>query len=85
MDHRHLPMPAAPSSTLDRRLIAVGTITRRGGRTTTVRVTPAGVTGTITPVRTQDDFCPVCEFWGCHCTPWPGAHAAVTHRLAVSL
>ncbi|MET9479855.1 hypothetical protein [Streptomyces sp. NPDC006638] len=33
----------------DRRLIAVGTITRRGGRTTTVRATTAGVTGTITP------------------------------------
>lgn len=32
-----------------RRLIALGTITRRGGRTVTVRATPAGVTGTIAP------------------------------------
>ncbi|MFF9084404.1 hypothetical protein ACF1BR_32430 [Streptomyces rubiginosohelvolus] len=33
----------------DRRLIAVGTISRRGGRTTTVRATEAGVTGSIRP------------------------------------
>lgn len=32
-----------------RRLIAVGSITRRGGRTITVRATEAGVTGSITP------------------------------------
>ncbi|WP_405799313.1 hypothetical protein [Streptomyces sp. NBC_01506] len=38
--------PTAPPP--DRRLIAVGTITRRDGRTTTVRATPAGVTGSIT-------------------------------------
>ncbi|WP_455359998.1 hypothetical protein [Streptomyces sp. SYSU K21746] len=37
---------AAPQPT--RRLIAVGTIRRHGGRTTTVRATPAGVTGSIT-------------------------------------
>ncbi|MFD7224813.1 hypothetical protein ACFV9P_27995 [Streptomyces sp. NPDC059892] len=36
------------ASTTARRLIAVGTITRRDGRTTTVRATEAGVTGTIT-------------------------------------
>ncbi|MFE5852549.1 hypothetical protein ACFQ61_04920 [Streptomyces sp. NPDC056500] len=33
----------------DRRVIAVGTISRHEGRTTTVRVTEAGVTGTIRP------------------------------------
>ncbi|MFE2017572.1 hypothetical protein ACFW9O_05880 [Streptomyces sp. NPDC059499] len=33
----------------DRRLIAVGTIHRHGGRTTTVRATEAGVTGSIRP------------------------------------
>ncbi|MGW6743757.1 hypothetical protein ACWGDX_24065 [Streptomyces sp. NPDC055025] len=46
-----LSMPArtaAPPPQPDRRLIAVGTITRRDGRTTTVRATPAGVTGSIT-------------------------------------
>ncbi|WP_405548918.1 hypothetical protein OG215_15335 [Streptomyces globisporus] len=43
-------MPAAQSSTPpDRRLIAVGTISRHGGRTTTVRATEAGVAGTIRP------------------------------------
>ncbi|MFI0932934.1 RNA polymerase sigma factor [Streptomyces sp. NPDC021019] len=51
--------PAAP-----RRLVAVGTITRHGGRTTTVRATEAGVTGTITNV------CPTCRliFEACTCT-----------------
>ncbi|MGW0786489.1 hypothetical protein [Streptomyces sp. NPDC002913] len=33
----------------DRRPIAVGTITRRNGRTTTVLATAAGVTGSIRP------------------------------------
>lgn len=42
------PYDTTPSPT-DRRLVAVGTITRRNGRTTTVRATPAGVTGTVTP------------------------------------
>ncbi|MFF4246243.1 hypothetical protein ACFYY2_17495 [Streptomyces sp. NPDC001822] len=43
-------MPAAPSSTPpDRRPIAVGIIRRHAGRTTTVRVTEAGVTGSIRP------------------------------------
>ncbi|WP_198533258.1 hypothetical protein [Streptomyces sp. AcH 505] len=41
--HDTTPPPA------DRRLIAVGIIRRRDGRTTTVRATPAGVTGSITP------------------------------------
>ncbi|WP_406144144.1 hypothetical protein [Streptomyces anulatus] len=46
----HRAMPAAQRSTPpDRRIIAVGTITRRGGRTTTVRATEAGVTGSIRP------------------------------------
>ncbi|MFE1543632.1 hypothetical protein ACFW61_24570 [Streptomyces microflavus] len=43
-------MPAAQRSTPpDRRLIAVGTISRHDGRTTTVRATEAGVTGSIRP------------------------------------
>lgn len=50
----HFPGPSAPaSSPPDRRLIAVGTITRRDGRTTTVRATQAGVTGSITPAVTR--------------------------------
>ncbi|MFH8369170.1 hypothetical protein [Streptomyces sp. NPDC018031] len=44
MPARHGAPPPA-----DRRLIAVGTIRHRGGRTITVRATPAGVTGTIAP------------------------------------
>ncbi|MFD7319361.1 hypothetical protein [Streptomyces sp. NPDC059883] len=47
-----LSMPArtsAPPPSTDRRIVAVGTITRRSGRTTTVRATEAGVTGTIAP------------------------------------
>ncbi|MFE5090621.1 hypothetical protein ACFRCI_09495 [Streptomyces sp. NPDC056638] len=49
MDHENLTgaRPAAPSS--DRRLIAVGAIRCHGGRTTTVRATEVGVTGTIRP------------------------------------
>ncbi|WP_228181964.1 hypothetical protein [Streptomyces anulatus] len=47
-----------------RRLIAIGTISRRGGRTTTVRATEAGVTGTITST------CTTCRliFEACTCT-----------------
>ncbi|MFJ7523926.1 hypothetical protein ACIQ1S_03275 [Streptomyces griseus] len=47
-----------------RRLIAVGTISRNGGRTTTVRATEAGVTGTIT------NRCPRCRrsLEACTCT-----------------
>ncbi|MFE7047092.1 hypothetical protein [Streptomyces californicus] len=47
-----------------RRLVAVGTIRRHGGRTTTVRATEAGVTGTITSA------CPICRviFEACTCT-----------------
>ncbi|MFJ1782579.1 hypothetical protein ACIOKA_38370 [Streptomyces anulatus] len=58
-------MPAAQSSTPpDRRLIAVGTISRHDGRTTTVRATEAGVTGTITST------CTTCRliFEACTCT-----------------
>ncbi|MFD7428427.1 hypothetical protein ACFV6Z_15465 [Streptomyces sp. NPDC059818] len=58
-------MPAARSSTPpDRRLVAVGTISRHGGRTITVRATEAGVTGTITST------CPKCSliFEACTCT-----------------
>ncbi|QXE39641.1 hypothetical protein KQY30_20015 [Streptomyces sp. GMY02] len=45
-----LSMPARTAAPPpDRRLIAVGSITRRSGRTTTVRATEAGVTGTIRP------------------------------------
>lgn len=46
----HFPRTSAPaSSPSDRRLIAVGTISRHDGRTTIVRATEAGVTGTIRP------------------------------------
>jgi hypothetical protein len=41
----------APAPVPARRLAAVGIIRHRGGRTITVRATPAGVTGTITPAR----------------------------------
>ncbi|MCA1218676.1 hypothetical protein [Streptomyces sp. 8L] len=44
-DHFTRPDTRVPT----RRLVAVGTITRRGGRTVTVRATPAGATGTIAP------------------------------------
>lgn len=45
-----LAMPSrTPEPPPDRRLIAVGAIRRRDGRTTTVRATEAGVTGSITP------------------------------------
>ncbi|MET8658174.1 RNA polymerase sigma factor [Streptomyces griseus] len=52
----------APSGS--RRLVAVGTISRNGGRTTTVRATEAGVTGTIT------SRCPRCRrtLEACTCT-----------------
>ncbi|WP_236243152.1 hypothetical protein [Streptomyces sp. CC228A] len=40
----HTSTPQPP-----RRLIAVGIIRRHGGRTTTVRATAAGITGTIRP------------------------------------
>ncbi|MBK3555685.1 hypothetical protein JHN55_03810 [Streptomyces sp. MBT56] len=44
------PRTSAPASRPpDRWLIAVGTISRHGGRTTTVRATEAGVTGSIRP------------------------------------
>ncbi|MGW0938853.1 hypothetical protein [Streptomyces sp. NPDC002666] len=39
------PCPVTPR----RRLIAVGTVRHRGGRTTTMRATKAGVTGSIRP------------------------------------
>lgn len=43
-------MPAAPSSNPpDRRLIAVGMIRQRDGRTPTVRATATGITGSIRP------------------------------------
>lgn len=46
----HRAMPAAQRSIPpQRRLVAVGTVRRHGGRTTTVRATEAGVTGTIRP------------------------------------
>lgn len=43
------PVAAATTPQTVRRLVAVGTITRRGGRTFTVRTTGAGVTGSIRP------------------------------------
>lgn len=76
MDRKHLT-GARPErvTSPDRRLIAVGTITRRGGRTLTVRATPAGVTGTIR----ANDACPLCGRWSCTgtCTPWPGKTTTV--------
>ncbi|MFD6421059.1 hypothetical protein [Streptomyces sp. NPDC060198] len=46
----HRAMPAAQSSTPpDRRILAVGTITKRDGRTTTVCATEAGVTRSTRP------------------------------------
>ncbi|MFB7007872.1 MULTISPECIES: hypothetical protein [unclassified Streptomyces] len=46
----HFPRTSAPASHQpDRRLIAVGTVSHRDGRTTTVRATETGVTGTIRP------------------------------------
>ncbi|MHC3391318.1 hypothetical protein ACLQ2E_17960 [Streptomyces lavendulocolor] len=45
-----LAMPSRSSAPPpSRRLVAAGTIRHRGGRTITVRATPAGVTGTIRP------------------------------------
>ncbi|MGW3213117.1 hypothetical protein ACWDBC_12810 [Streptomyces parvus] len=41
------PNPVTPEP--GRRIVAVGTISRQSGRTTTVRATEAGVTGTIRP------------------------------------
>lgn len=46
----HFPRTSAPaSSPPERRLIAVGAIRHHGGRTTTVRATEAGVTGSSRP------------------------------------
>ncbi|MFJ4692827.1 hypothetical protein [Streptomyces sp. NPDC088766] len=47
MDHQHLSAPACAQISPGRRLVAAGIIRRRPDRTTTVRVTAAGVTGTI--------------------------------------
>lgn len=49
MDHQNPSAPACAQINPDRRLIAVGSITRRDGRTLTVRATEAGVTGSIRP------------------------------------
>ncbi|MER6531177.1 hypothetical protein [Streptomyces sp. NPDC001508] len=51
-DHFALPERAASSPT-SRHLIAAGIIRRHGNRTITVRVTAAGVTGTIRKVVTR--------------------------------
>ncbi|WP_075662248.1 hypothetical protein [Streptomyces acidiscabies] len=51
MDHQNLSAPASAQVSPNRRPIAVGFIRRLAGRTLTVRVTQAGVTGTITPTR----------------------------------
>ncbi|MEU9793806.1 hypothetical protein AB0E27_24795 [Streptomyces sparsogenes] len=49
-----IAMPARPDAPPPtRRVIAVGTIRRTGGRTITVRATTAGVTGTSRPAVTQ--------------------------------
>ncbi|MFM9643583.1 hypothetical protein [Streptomyces turgidiscabies] len=46
--------PVAPASSPPRRLIAAGIIRRIAGRTISVRVTQAGVTGTITAARVAE-------------------------------
>lgn len=51
MDQQHLSAPASVQVSPTRRPIAVGFIRRLAGRTFTVRVTQAGVTGTVTPTR----------------------------------
>ncbi|MEU7376563.1 hypothetical protein [Streptomyces albidoflavus] len=43
----HFPRPAPPASP-DRRLVAAGIITRRGGRTVTTVCTPDGGRSTVT-------------------------------------
>ncbi|WP_215456645.1 hypothetical protein [Streptomyces sp. ATCC 21386] len=75
------PRAAAPA----RRLIAAGLIRHLPGRTLTVRATPVGVTGTITPTPLaqtldddSDDACPVCGYWTCRCG------TARTHAVAVA-
>ncbi|MFM9604271.1 hypothetical protein [Streptomyces turgidiscabies] len=46
--------PVAPASSPTRRLIAAGIIRRIAGRTISVRVTQAGVTGTIKNARVAE-------------------------------
>ncbi|QXE39645.1 hypothetical protein KQY30_24845 [Streptomyces sp. GMY02] len=53
-DLAQVVQPCTTPINLSRRLVAVGSITRRDGRTTTVRATEAGVTGTITPTAPTD-------------------------------
>ncbi|GAA3727513.1 hypothetical protein [Streptomyces tremellae] len=75
MDHGNPKgLAHARLSNVERRLVAVGSIRRRAGRTLTVRATAAGVTGTITPTAhgPQADACPLCGDWECTCTPWTG-------------
>lgn len=47
-DHARV-MSTDTTPDIARRLIAVGTVRHHGGRTTTVRATEAGVTGSIRP------------------------------------
>ncbi|MFE2353078.1 hypothetical protein [Streptomyces parvulus] len=49
----HVAGRNAPASFPSRRLVAAGLIRRTPGRTLTVRVTPAGVTGRITKQVTR--------------------------------
>lgn len=53
MDHQNLSAPACAQISPARRLIAAGLIRRTPGRTLTVRVTEAGVTGTIRKAVTR--------------------------------
>ncbi|MBN0043099.1 hypothetical protein JS756_03010 [Streptomyces actuosus] len=53
MDHQNLSAPACAQISSARRLIAAGVIRRAPDRTTTVRVTKAGVTGTIRKAVTR--------------------------------
>lgn len=53
MDQQHLSAPACVQIIPARRLVAAGLIRRSPGRTLTVRVTEAGVTGTIRKAVTR--------------------------------
>lgn len=53
MDQQHLSAPACAQVSPARRLVAAGFIRRSPGRTLTVRVTQAGVTGVIAKAVTR--------------------------------
>lgn len=92
MDQQNLSAPMSAQVSTPRRLIAAGFIRRLPGRTTSVRVTEAGVTGTITPssggpvccgrpMRRKDGQL-VCSTCGAWVDPITRARVAELHRLA---